>query len=347
MSPAEREDALEHWRELAVAVLTAARAALEDGRDQTVEAPGRRAVIVLEDAGPDEVTVRASLYPSSRTSATARSPPPRPRWRRSRSSTGWPASPRPTKRRRRRASPRPCSRPARGRPSRARARRGPRWPTLSSCSERLMPSSPPWNAAIRRPIPAPQGVQAGGARLGARRQLGAQRDEHLAPLALGVADRLVAELLLAARQVFALLVRVVLLHPLGHLDRSQDVVHARALAARERVQDPGQRRAGAATPRCARRAHRSARAPPSRARSAPGPGRDHRSGARSASRPSRRLARSSRGRRPCGLPTFASTLNSRIMRSTSTSRCSSPMPAMIVWPVLVVGTDLERRVLAR
>ena len=35
----------------------------------------------------------------------------------------------------------------------------------------------------------------------------------------------------------------------------------------------------------------------------------------------------------CGLPTCASTLNSRIIRSTSTSRCSSPMPAMIVWPV--------------
>ena len=35
----------------------------------------------------------------------------------------------------------------------------------------------------------------------------------------------------------------------------------------------------------------------------------------------------------CGLPTLASTLNSRSMRSTSTSRCSSPMPAMIVWPV--------------
>jgi hypothetical protein len=62
MSPAEREDALDHWREIAVAVLTAARAALEDGRDQAIETPGR-AVIVLEDAGPDEVTVHASFYP--------------------------------------------------------------------------------------------------------------------------------------------------------------------------------------------------------------------------------------------------------------------------------------------
>ena len=34
----------------------------------------------------------------------------------------------------------------------------------------------------------------------------------------------------------------------------------------------------------------------------------------------------------CGLPTFASTLNSRFMRSTMISRCSSPMPAMMVWP---------------
>ena len=47
----------------------------------------------------------------------------------------------------------------------------------------------------------------------------------------------------------------------------------------------------------------------------------------------------------CGLPTLASTLNSRFMRSTRISRCSSPMPAMIVWPVSDVGADPERRVL--
>ena len=34
-----------------------------------------------------------------------------------------------------------------------------------------------------------------------------------------------------------------------------------------------------------------------------------------------------------GLPTLASTLNSRSRRSTIISRCSSPMPAMMVWPV--------------
>ncbi len=33
------------------------------------------------------------------------------------------------------------------------------------------------------------------------------------------------------------------------------------------------------------------------------------------------------------LPTFASTLNSRRMRSTMMSRCNSPMPLMTVWPV--------------
>ena len=47
----------------------------------------------------------------------------------------------------------------------------------------------------------------------------------------------------------------------------------------------------------------------------------------------------------CGLPTLASTLNSRIMRSTSTSRCSSPMPRDDRLAGLVVGVDLERRVL--
>ncbi len=35
----------------------------------------------------------------------------------------------------------------------------------------------------------------------------------------------------------------------------------------------------------------------------------------------------------CGLPTLAPTLNSRCMRSTMISRCSSPMPARMVCPV--------------
>src|SRR5256885_12321755 len=35
----------------------------------------------------------------------------------------------------------------------------------------------------------------------------------------------------------------------------------------------------------------------------------------------------------CGRPTLASTLNSRFIRSTSTSKCSSPIPEMIVCAV--------------
>jgi hypothetical protein len=61
MTDAERADALSHWHDLAVAVLTAAGAALG-----TAEAPGNeagRAIIVLEDAGADEVAVHASFYP--------------------------------------------------------------------------------------------------------------------------------------------------------------------------------------------------------------------------------------------------------------------------------------------
>jgi hypothetical protein len=61
MSEAEREDAIAHWRQLAVAVLTAAGAALgENGEDGG--APGR-AVIVLEDSGPEEIAIHASFFP--------------------------------------------------------------------------------------------------------------------------------------------------------------------------------------------------------------------------------------------------------------------------------------------
>jgi hypothetical protein len=63
MSPPEREDAIGHWRQLAVAVLTAAGAALTDGAAATADdAPGR-AVIVLEDAGHDEIAIHASFFP--------------------------------------------------------------------------------------------------------------------------------------------------------------------------------------------------------------------------------------------------------------------------------------------
>jgi hypothetical protein len=60
MSGAERADALEHWRELAITVLTAARSATGVG----TEDPGHgRATIVLEDAGGQEVTVHATFWP--------------------------------------------------------------------------------------------------------------------------------------------------------------------------------------------------------------------------------------------------------------------------------------------
>ncbi len=65
MTEAERNDALGHWRELAVTVLTAATAAASDGEGGPApgdEVPGR-AVIVFEDAGGDDVTVHASFFP--------------------------------------------------------------------------------------------------------------------------------------------------------------------------------------------------------------------------------------------------------------------------------------------
>ena len=63
MNASEREDAIAHWRQLAVAVLTAAGAALEeDGAGQGGEAGGR-AVIVLEDSGPEEIAIHASFFP--------------------------------------------------------------------------------------------------------------------------------------------------------------------------------------------------------------------------------------------------------------------------------------------
>ncbi|WP_205697848.1 hypothetical protein [Conexibacter sp. SYSU D00693] len=66
MSDQERADALSHWRELALDVLTAARATLEseqvEGATRPEGQPGR-AVIVLEDAGDQDVAVHASFHP--------------------------------------------------------------------------------------------------------------------------------------------------------------------------------------------------------------------------------------------------------------------------------------------
>jgi hypothetical protein len=65
MTEAERQDALSHWHDLAVTVLSAAGAALGDGEPaEDGEGDGAgRAVIVLEDAGGNEVTVHASFFP--------------------------------------------------------------------------------------------------------------------------------------------------------------------------------------------------------------------------------------------------------------------------------------------
>jgi hypothetical protein len=61
MNEAERADAIAHWRELAVAVLTAAGAAIGD---QSVDGDGPgRAVIVLEDSGPEEIAIHATFFP--------------------------------------------------------------------------------------------------------------------------------------------------------------------------------------------------------------------------------------------------------------------------------------------
>jgi hypothetical protein len=65
MTDAERQDALHHWRDLAVTVLTAAGAAL--GQDAAVAEPGGRAVLVFEDAGEDQIAVHASLFPQPQT----------------------------------------------------------------------------------------------------------------------------------------------------------------------------------------------------------------------------------------------------------------------------------------
>jgi hypothetical protein len=60
MTDEERADAVTHWRDLAITVLTAAGGAV--GQDTEAPGPGR-AVIVLEDSGEDEVAVHASFFP--------------------------------------------------------------------------------------------------------------------------------------------------------------------------------------------------------------------------------------------------------------------------------------------
>jgi hypothetical protein len=60
MAPEEQVEAANHWRELAVEVLSAARSVLTDAPQ--VEGAGR-AVIVLEDSGGEEVNVHVTFSP--------------------------------------------------------------------------------------------------------------------------------------------------------------------------------------------------------------------------------------------------------------------------------------------
>jgi hypothetical protein len=63
MTDAERVDAVAHWRDLALAVLTAATAAIgSEPIDAESEGLGR-AVLVFEDAGGEDVNIHASFYP--------------------------------------------------------------------------------------------------------------------------------------------------------------------------------------------------------------------------------------------------------------------------------------------
>lgn len=66
MTPQEQQEALAHWRALAMDVLVAARAATPTGgADVPPPAEGGpgRAVIVLEDAGEEDVAVHVTFHP--------------------------------------------------------------------------------------------------------------------------------------------------------------------------------------------------------------------------------------------------------------------------------------------
>jgi hypothetical protein len=65
MSEAERRDAVGHWHDLAVTVLTAAGAAVDapEGAGAGDGGGPGRAVLVFEDSGEDEIAVHATLYP--------------------------------------------------------------------------------------------------------------------------------------------------------------------------------------------------------------------------------------------------------------------------------------------
>ena len=64
MAAEEQVEAANHWRELAVEVLSAAREALSGGTG--VPEGAGRAVIVLEDSGGEEVNVHVTFAPAAR-----------------------------------------------------------------------------------------------------------------------------------------------------------------------------------------------------------------------------------------------------------------------------------------
>ena len=66
MTPAEQAEAAGHWRALALDVLVAVRSTVTD-RDMIAAGPNEngpgRAVIVLEDAGEEEINVHVAFHP--------------------------------------------------------------------------------------------------------------------------------------------------------------------------------------------------------------------------------------------------------------------------------------------
>ena len=65
MDAQEREEAVAQWRELSLTVLSAARSTIggPDSAPATEGAIPGRAIIVLEDAGGDDVSVHAAFHP--------------------------------------------------------------------------------------------------------------------------------------------------------------------------------------------------------------------------------------------------------------------------------------------
>lgn len=63
MTPEEQQEALGHWRSLAMDVLVAARAATGPDAPPPAQGGPGRAVIVLEDAGEEDVAVHVTFHP--------------------------------------------------------------------------------------------------------------------------------------------------------------------------------------------------------------------------------------------------------------------------------------------